>query len=100
MRYTLAGDANLDGKVNASDFDALASNYGKSGANLWTKGDFNYDGLVNVVDFNLLASNYNAALSAPALSAPAPLGTLVPEPGTIGLVSLLGLLPLRRRRSR
>ena len=31
VRYTLAGDANLDGIVNAQDFDALATNYGKSG---------------------------------------------------------------------
>ena len=28
MRYTFMGDANLDGLVNALDFNALASNYG------------------------------------------------------------------------
>ena len=61
------GDANLDGKVNAQDFDLLAANYGKSGGTAWTQGDFNYDGVTNVIDFNMLASNFNATpLNAPA----------------------------------
>ena len=63
VRYTLAGDANLDGKVNALDFDALASNFGGAGS-FWTQGDFNYDGAVTSMDFVALAMNFNSTLPA------------------------------------
>ena len=66
MQYTLSGDANMDGKVNASDFDALASHYGSSGSAIWTSGDFNYDGTVNTLDFNALAANFNQVLPVSA----------------------------------
>ena len=93
VRYALTGDANLDGKVNAQDFDLLARDYGDiSGNALWTEGDFNDDGIVNGRDFNALAANFNAApVSTPAL------GSLVPEPTAI---AMLGLLAARVRRRR
>ena len=97
--YTVFGDANLDGKVNAQDFDALAANYGATSGKFWYQGDFNYDGVVNVVDFNILAENYNQAAPIPTAApvlAPV-LGTLVPEPVSLGLLGLAGL-SLRRRR--
>jgi hypothetical protein len=84
VRYTLSGDANLDGRTNALDFNALASNY----------GDFNYDGFVNTLDFNALATNFN---TTPIPGAPV-LGTLVPEPASIGLFALCGIGLARRRR--
>ena len=93
----IAGDANLDGKVNASDFDALAANYGNLSTAVWQQGDFNYDGIVNTLDFNILASHYNMVQSA---GAPAPaLGTLVPEPATIAWIALAGLIRPRKRRN-
>src|SRR6266480_5643123 len=56
IRYAWLGDANIDGKVNALDFNALASNFGGGGAiKRWFQGDFNYDGTVNTADFNALA---------------------------------------------
>ena len=63
VRYTEVGDANLDGKVNAQDFDALAANYGATGVN-WYQGDFNYDGKVDVTDFNALAAHFNKSITA------------------------------------
>lgn len=89
VRYTYTGDANLDGVVNALDFNAIASNFGGSNK-FWFTGDFNYDGSVNTADFNALASNFNQ----PALTSQA-LGTVVPEPG---LCLLTGLLVAGRRR--
>ena len=97
VRYTINGDANLDGVVNALDFSLLATGFG-SGHNLWTQGDFNFDGNVDTTDFMALAQNFNQALpSAP----PAPvLGSLVPEPGAISLMVLgaMGIAARRRRR--
>jgi hypothetical protein len=63
VRYTLAGDANLDLSVNIADFARLAGNFNlPTGA--WAKGDFNYDGSSGIADFSALASNFNQALPA------------------------------------
>ena len=51
IMYTLLGDANLDGKVNGSDFNLMATNFNQSVTAGWDKGDFNYDGEVNGDDF-------------------------------------------------
>jgi hypothetical protein len=57
------GDTNLDGKINALDFNALASNYGKS-ARVYSQGDLNFDGNVNTLDFNLLATRFGQTFAA------------------------------------
>ena len=67
--YTLLGDANLDGKVNGTDFNLMAANFNQAVTNGWDKGDFNYDGKVNGSDFVLLADNFNQFASQSAVSA-------------------------------
>ena len=76
VRYTYAGDANLDGTVDTLDFNALAGNFGGTGK-VWTQADFNYDGVVDTLDFNNLAANFGQQLSTQAGA-----GALVPEPAT------------------
>jgi hypothetical protein len=90
IRYTYTGDANLDGKVNALDFNALATGFGTGST--WVSGDFNYDGTINSLDFAALAANYNLALPGPAL------GSLVPEPALLLGAVAPALLSTRRRR--
>jgi hypothetical protein len=63
--FSLTADANRDGIVNALDFNALASHYGKTGQTLAT-GDFNFDGRVNSSDFALLAARYGENLHPPS----------------------------------
>jgi hypothetical protein len=91
MRYTYLGDANLDGRVNALDFNALASNFGPTAGKVWTQADFNFDGITNSSDFGVLATNFNLALPGPSI------GSVIPEAG-IGW-SLLGLVLFRSRRT-
>ena len=74
---------------------AVANNFGASGK-VWQTGDFNYDGVVNALDFNAIATNFGQT-SPPATLA---LGSVVPEPCTVGvlLTAMTGML-IRRRRS-
>ena len=111
ITYTLLGDANLDDKVNGTDFNLMAANFNQAVTNGWDEGDFNYDGKVNGSDFVLLADNFNQFASQSAVSA-ADLAALdafaaangisltsVPEPASMGLLMLgaIGGMALRRR---
>jgi hypothetical protein len=61
VKYTLTGDANLDGTVNFNDFSIVQNNYNQS--SVWSGGDFNYDGITNFNDFSLLQNNYGQTLA-------------------------------------
>jgi len=110
IMYTLLGDANLDGKVNGSDFNLMATNFNQAVTAGWDKGDFNYDGKVNGNDFVLLAANFNQFASQSAISSADETAlnafaeangislASVPEPASAGLLLVAGLGVLRRRR--
>ncbi|HEX4054904.1 MAG TPA: dockerin type I repeat-containing protein [Tepidisphaeraceae bacterium] len=111
VKYTLYGDANLDGSVNSIDFGDMAANFGKSGK-VWDQGDFNYDGVVNSVDFGLLAGNFGKSAGGDADVTSADWAALdafasanglmadVPEPtaAVLAMVAGTGILFRRRRR--
>jgi hypothetical protein len=78
------GDANLDGVVDGSDFGVWNSNKFTSVA-AWCSGDFNADGAVDGSDFGSWNSNKFTASD----------GSLVPEPGSVGLASAAFLLLLQ-----
>jgi hypothetical protein len=111
IKYTLLGDANLDGKVNGADFTLMAASFNDSVTNGWDEGDFNYDGKVNGNDFVLLADNFNQFASQSAVSAADlialnsfaaanGLATNVPEPLCISSAAFAAALSLRWRRQR
>ena len=64
----LAGDANVDGKVDFADFVLVARNYGKTNA-IWSDGDFNNDGSVGFDDLVIVARNYGKSASLAATAA-------------------------------
>jgi autotransporter-associated beta strand protein len=117
LKYTLVGDANLDGSVNGSDFSILAANFGL-GATNWDQGNFLFSSSVNGSDFSALAANFGqgdngadavlpadlAALDAFAAAngLPQPVIAAVPEPGSIALLcaATAGLLVRRKRNLR
>ncbi|MEM7315913.1 MAG: lamin tail domain-containing protein, partial [Planctomycetota bacterium] len=56
LRQTIAGDANLDGGVDVSDFNIWNSNKFQTTTD-WCQGNFNADSSVDVSDFNVWNSN-------------------------------------------
>jgi hypothetical protein len=113
VRYTLAGDATLDGHVDFNDLVKLAQNYNKTVSattdSWWFNGDFTYDGMVNFNDLVKLAQNYNGAVPAGGVPGAAvgfgeelalAMGQ-VPEPGlvsAVGVAAAVGAMGRRRRR--
>jgi hypothetical protein len=93
LRGTVPADANLDGTIDSLDFNALASNFNSSTDVFWQHGDFNNDGTVNMLDFNILATDFGQSVPAAPV-----LGTLVPEPASMGLIALSAVGVMRRRR--
>jgi len=89
----ILGDANLNGRVDSSDFTALSQHFGATGA-VWMNGDFNNDGVVNALDFNLISSNFGHTMSEPAL------GQVVPEPASAVSMMIVMFGLTRRRQTR
>ena len=58
VKYTYYGDANLDGKVDASDYSRV-DNTELLHLTGWWNGDFNYDGVVNGSDYTLMDNAFN-----------------------------------------
>jgi hypothetical protein len=102
VKFTLLGDANLDGTVNTEDFTQFSEHLGQSGA-VWDEGDFNYDGTVNTEDFTPFSANLGeSADEAGTLSAASGISLAsVPEPSGPGLALIIvaGVL-YRRSRTR
>jgi hypothetical protein len=66
---TFLGDANLDGRVDATDLNQVGLNWLETNVAGWQSGDFNGDGVVNAMDLNVLGLNWRsgeAAAAAPA----------------------------------
>ncbi len=119
IKYTLVGDALLNGSVTGNDFTILVGNLGKSflpnGNPVgWDDGDFEYSGSVNGNDFTDLVGNLGKSATLGDVQVPAGVWAAVdayaaangitlddnnvPEPATLSLVAITGLALLGRRR--
>ena len=84
----LEGDADYDGVVSAGDYSSVQGNFGSVGIP-GIPGDANGDGVVSAGDYSSVQANFGNV--APPLTA-------VPEPASLSLVALTGILLLRKRR--
>jgi len=98
----LAGDANLDGKVNQTDLDMLAANWETwetTGAErAWKLGDFDQSGSIDIGDLALMAGNWQTSLFDNVKPEPFEMAKFeaaleragsVPEPSTLALLGCL-----------
>src|SRR5688500_10972384 len=111
VMYTYAGDANLDGQVDAGDFGVLDHFVGVAGSNGFANGDFNLDGFIDAGDYGVL--DYGIGAQGEPLGTTGATGasvtgdangavvTSVPEPSaTATLVAAAAALGLRARPRR
>jgi hypothetical protein len=88
VKYTLVGDTNLDGVINASDYLAIDNGF-QNDMTGWQNGDFNYDGVINGDDYTLIDNAYNTqTASMESISAGPTEMIAVPEPGSLSLVAI------------
>ena len=99
---TFFGDANLDGTVDVlNDAFVLVGNLGEDENVGFSDGDFNLDGEVDVLDdaFILVGNlgSDNGAINSSSLASTGSTSA-VPEPGSITLLTVVGLTTFLRRR--
>jgi autotransporter-associated beta strand protein len=110
LKYTYYGDTNLDGTVDGSDYSridtAFVADKAAAGAKTgWFNGDFNYDGVIDGSDYTLIDNAFNqqgaalaASIASPTAQIAAAGSNAVPEPSTLGLMTIAAAGVLRRRR--
>ena len=64
VKYTYAGDANLDGRIDGGDYGIIDNFAQVPGADGYANGDFNYDGVIDGGDYGIIDNN-NQAQGAP-----------------------------------
>jgi len=87
---TLAGDFNADGLVGAADLDILLANWGEDvPAGLLALGDGSGDGTVGADDLQLVLDHWGEG-EPPSVN--------IPEPGSLAVLGLVGMVLMCRRR--
>ena len=96
-KFTYVGDANLDGQVDALDYERVDLAIGNSGVFGTAQGDINYDGQVDALDYEQIDLNIGNGVGMPLEIEGLPSSVFIPEPASV-VPALVCLCLLRRRR--
>jgi hypothetical protein len=101
VMYTYAGDTNLDGLLDARDFNAVLNGLSNALPG-WSNGDIDLDGAVTATDWTRFLAAYQYYLGNPLpFGAPTDgAGGAIPEPSALIVIGLAPLLAARRPRRR
>ncbi|MCC6682995.1 MAG: PEP-CTERM sorting domain-containing protein [Phycisphaeraceae bacterium] len=91
------GDANGDGLVNLSDLQILGDNWQSTTAG-WAEADFTGDNVVNLADLQILGDNWGFGTGPDVSFDEALAQVAIPEPASLCMLLLGGLLATLRRR--
>jgi T5SS/PEP-CTERM-associated repeat protein len=94
--FTIAGDFNVDGKVDAADYTVWRKSTGLN-VTRFTSADADGSGLIDNADYTIWRSHFGLATGAGSASG-AFAATTVPEPSSLALLSLLTCAMLVQRR--
>jgi hypothetical protein len=67
--FFLQGDITRDRKVDTTDFNVMAANFGQANKT-FSAGNLNYDAVIDSTDFSILISRFGKRLPTPAESVP------------------------------
>jgi hypothetical protein len=103
--YTYAGDANLDGQIDAGDYGIIDNFVQVSGASGYGNGDFNYDGFIDAGDYGIIDNNIQAQgapfpTGSANVSISSPSAVAVPEAASISMLACVAALWATARRHR
>ncbi len=85
----LEGDANCDGVVSADDYGSVQVNFGEIGVD-GIHGDANLDGVVSADDYGSVQLHFGSIAGMGSVP--------IPEPATLSLLAIGGLVMLRRKK--
>ena len=89
IRIVPLGDADGDGFVDDTDLSLVLANW--NGGTEWGQGNFDGDNFVGDTDLSILLANWGA-------STPLTVGEVIPEPATLVLLAVGGMVLIRRWR--
>ncbi|HUO11078.1 MAG TPA: PEP-CTERM sorting domain-containing protein [Phycisphaerae bacterium] len=89
----LPGDATLDGKVDLTDLSIVLNNFGTA-KGAWTDGNFDQAATIDLTDLSDVLNNFGTSAST-SVSAGAMVAA--PEPASLALLGVGGMMLLRRR---
>jgi hypothetical protein len=96
----IPGDFNVDGVVNAADYTVWRNNVGTIVAVRGNDGDGNYDGRVTPADYYVWKKHFGNVAGGLGANFDERFPANVPEPGTLALLALAGVLASARWRPR
>jgi phosphatidylinositol-3-phosphatase len=88
VKFTLVGDLDLDGDVDADDYSRIDAGYATHSSGYWN-GDLDYNGRINSDDFFAIDRAFSSPLNQQPGEIPA--HAAVPEPAAMGSGLLLAL---------